>query len=83
MIVVRPPLLASPGYLPGSRFPPCSPGRIIVAEEDRTTVDQIVGTLRGDGHVVFSAYDVLSAVQLAQKLPRCDLVISNTKSRGN
>jgi hypothetical protein len=31
---------------------------------------------------VFSAYDVLSAVQLAFELPTIDLVISNTKVQG-
>jgi DNA-binding response OmpR family regulator len=56
--------------------------RIIVADEDRGAVALIVKTLREDGHVVFSAYDVLSAVQLAQELPSCDLVISNTKVEG-
>jgi CheY-like chemotaxis protein len=56
--------------------------RIIVADEDRNAIDQIVSTLRDDGHVVFSAYDVLSAVQLAFELPTIDLVISNTKVQG-
>jgi two-component system, OmpR family, response regulator len=56
--------------------------RIIVADEDRKAVDQIVSTLREDGHTVFSAYDVLSAVQLANELPTIDLVISNTKVQG-
>ena len=56
--------------------------RIIVADEDRKAVDQIVSTLREDGHVVFAAYDVLSAVQLANELPTTDLVISNTKVQG-
>ncbi|MFL5460649.1 MAG: response regulator [Gemmatimonadales bacterium] len=39
-------------------------------------------TLRADGHVVFHAYDVLSAVQLAMQLRSIDLVISNTKVEG-
>lgn len=56
--------------------------RIVVADEDRTIVEQIVGTLREDGHTVFAAYDVLSAVQLAHELPVIDLVISNTKVQG-
>jgi DNA-binding response OmpR family regulator len=56
--------------------------RIIVADEDRKAVDQIVSTLREDGHTVFAAYDVLSAVQLANELPIIDLVISNTKVQG-
>jgi DNA-binding response OmpR family regulator len=56
--------------------------RIIVADEDREAVDQIVSTLREDGHIVFAAYDVLSAVQLAFELPTVDLVISNTKVQG-
>jgi DNA-binding NtrC family response regulator len=55
---------------------------IIVADEDRTAVAFIVGTLRAEGHVVFHAYDVLSAVQLALQLPSIDLVISNTKVEG-
>jgi DNA-binding response OmpR family regulator len=56
--------------------------RIIVADEDREAGGFIVKTLREDGHMVFHAYDVLSAVQLAQELPSCDLVISNTKVEG-
>ena len=36
----------------------------------------IVQTLRGDGHAVFHAYDVLAATQLAFTLEPCDLVIS-------
>jgi DNA-binding response OmpR family regulator len=56
--------------------------RIIVADEDRDAVATIVRTLREDGHIVFQAYDVLSAVQLAVELPTCDLVISNTKVEG-
>jgi DNA-binding response OmpR family regulator len=56
--------------------------RVIVADEDREAVAQIVKVLRKDGHVVFHAYDVLSAVQLARELPTCDLVISNTKVEG-
>jgi DNA-binding response OmpR family regulator len=56
--------------------------RIIVADEDRDVVAFIVRTLRDDGHVVFHAYDVLSAVQLALELPTCDLVLSNTKVDG-
>jgi DNA-binding response OmpR family regulator len=56
--------------------------RIIVADEDRDAVDFIVKTLREEGHVVFHANDVLSAVQLARELPACDLVISNTKGEG-
>lgn len=55
--------------------------RIIVADEDRKAVGQIVSTSE-DGHTVFSAYDVLSAVQLANELPTIDLVISNTKVQG-
>jgi hypothetical protein len=42
-----------------------------VADEDRAVVSYIVKTLRDDGHIVFHAYDVLSAVQLALELPIC------------
>jgi DNA-binding response OmpR family regulator len=56
--------------------------RIIVADEDKAAVAFIIHTLREDGHTVFHAYDVLSAVQLALELPICDLVISNTKVEG-
>jgi DNA-binding response OmpR family regulator len=56
--------------------------RIVVADEDREVVDQIVSTLREDGHTVFAAYDVLSAVQLANELRTIDLIISNTKVQG-
>ena len=55
---------------------------IIVADEDRDAVEQIVKTLRTDGHAVFHAYDVLAATQLAANLTCCDLVISNTKVEG-
>jgi DNA-binding NtrC family response regulator len=55
---------------------------IIVADEDRAAVAFIVKTLRDAGHVVFHAYDVLSAVQLALQIPSVDLVISNTKVEG-
>jgi two-component system OmpR family response regulator len=56
--------------------------RIIVADEDRHAVAFIVKTLREDGHIVYHAYDVLSAIQLALDLSTCDLVISNTKVEG-
>jgi two-component system, OmpR family, response regulator len=56
--------------------------RIVVADEDHKVVDFIMHTLRADGHAVFHAYDVLSAVQLAMSLRLCDLVISNTKVEG-
>jgi CheY-like chemotaxis protein len=58
------------------------PRHIIVADEDRDAVAFILRTLREDGHAVFHAYDVLSAVQLALGLAVCDLVISNTKVEG-
>jgi DNA-binding NtrC family response regulator len=58
------------------------PRRIVVADEDRDAVAFIIRTLREDGHEVFHAYDVLSAVQLAIALESCDLVISNTKVEG-
>jgi DNA-binding response OmpR family regulator len=71
------------GSMESRNWVPSETGRrIIVADEDRGAVAFIVKTLREDGHVVFSAYDVLSAVQLAQELPSCDLVISNTKVEG-
>lgn len=53
-----------------------------MADEDREAVTFIVKTLRAEGHIVFHAYDVLSAVQLAMDLPTVDLVISNTKVEG-
>jgi DNA-binding NtrC family response regulator len=67
---------------PRDRVPSESHRHIVVADEDRKAVDQIVSTLREDGHTVFAAYDVLSAVQLANALPTIDLVISNTKVQG-
>jgi CheY-like chemotaxis protein len=69
--------MQSPDWVPSDTH-----RRIIVADEDPKAVDQIVSTLREDGHTVFSAYDVLSAVQLANELPTIDLVISNTKVQG-
>jgi DNA-binding NtrC family response regulator len=63
--------------------PPALTGRhIIVADEDPKMVHFVITTLRGDGHAVFHAYDVLSAAQLAISLESCDLVISNTKVEG-
>ena len=56
--------------------------RVVVADEDPTVVAFIIATLRGDGHAVFHAYDVLSATQLAFALDPCHLVISNTKIQG-
>jgi two-component system, OmpR family, response regulator len=56
--------------------------RVVVADEDPKVVDFIMHTLRADGHAVFHAYDVLSAVQLAWSLRICDIVISNTKVQG-
>jgi hypothetical protein len=56
--------------------------RIIVADEDRKAVDQILSSLREDGHTVFPAYDVLSAGQLAQELVSCDLLIGNATVQG-
>lgn len=62
---------------------PFEPGRhIIVADEDPAAVAFIVQTLRGDGHAVFHAYDVLSATQLAFAIEPCDLVISDAKVEG-
>jgi CheY-like chemotaxis protein len=55
---------------------------IVVADEDPAAVAFIVQTLRGDGHAVFHAYDVLAAIQLAFTLEPCDLVICDTKVEG-
>ena len=60
-------------------YPGLDARRIIVADEDRQAVDFIIKTLREDGHAVFHAYDFLAAVQLAEFLPGCHLLISNTK----
>ena len=63
---------------------PAFTGRhIIVADEDARMVEEIIRTLRQDGHAVFHAYDVLSATQLANGLEYCDLLISNTKVEGS
>jgi DNA-binding response OmpR family regulator len=61
---------------------PGVPRHIIVADEDRAAVAFIIQTLRGDGHVVFHAYDALAASQLAMAVGQIDLVISNTKVEG-
>lgn len=53
-----------------------------MADEDRQAVDLIIATLRGEGHTVFHAYDVLSATQLVRSIDRIDLLISNTKVAG-
>src|SRR4051794_37826536 len=73
----RPYNMDSPNWVPSKAH-----RRIIVADEDKDAVAFIVKTLREDGHMVFHAYDVLSAVQLAHELPSCDLVITNTKVDG-
>jgi CheY-like chemotaxis protein len=67
---------------PAEWVPTLTDRHIIVADEDKNAVAFIVKTLREDGHVVFHAYDVLSAVQLTLQLPSIDLVISNTKVEG-
>jgi DNA-binding response OmpR family regulator len=67
---------------PTEWVPKLTDRHIIVADEDRDAVAFIVKTLREDGHVVFHAYDVLSAVQLALEVRSVDLVISNTKVQG-
>jgi DNA-binding response OmpR family regulator len=67
---------------PTEWVPKLTDRHIIVADEDRNAVAFIVKTLREDGHVVFHAYDVLSAVQLTLQLPSIDLVLSNTKVEG-
>jgi len=55
---------------------------IVVADEDRTTLNLVIETLLNDGHAVFQAYDAERAVQLALGLKVCDLVISNTRVSG-
>ena len=55
---------------------------IVVADEDPNVVAFIVGTLRGEGHAVFHAYDGLAAVQLALALSEVHLLISNTRVHG-
>ena len=55
---------------------------IVVADEDKATLNLVIETLLGDGHAVFQAYDGLSATQLALNLKTCDLVISNTRVGG-
>jgi DNA-binding response OmpR family regulator len=55
---------------------------IVVADDDRTTLNLVIETLLNDGHAVFQAYDGLRAVQLAVGLKVCDLVISNTRVGG-
>jgi DNA-binding NtrC family response regulator len=55
---------------------------IVVADEDPKMVAFVIKVLREDGHAVFHAYDVLSAIQLAFALEPCDMVISNTKVEG-
>ncbi len=56
--------------------------RIVIADEDRNAVAFLIDLLRDDGHILFHAYDVLSATQLAYILDRVDLLISNTKVAG-
>ena len=56
--------------------------RVVVADEDPKVVAFVIETLRGEGHAVFHAYDVLSATQLAFALEPCHLVISNSKIQG-
>jgi DNA-binding response OmpR family regulator len=56
---------------------------IVVADQDPAVVHLIVETLRGDGHVVFPAYDADSASRVARTLEHCDLMISNTRVAGN
>lgn len=55
---------------------------IVVADEDRTIANFVIQTLENDGHMVFWAYDGISALQLALSLKTCDLVISNSRVGG-
>jgi DNA-binding response OmpR family regulator len=66
-----------------SNIPGFDARRIVIADEDRDAVAFIIDILRDDGHIVFHAYDVLSATQLAYALDRIDLLISNTKVAGS
>jgi DNA-binding response OmpR family regulator len=65
---------AQPGFLDRPR--------IVVADEDASVVKFVIDTLRKDGNAVFHAYDALSAVQLANSLDICHLVITNTQVEG-
>jgi DNA-binding response OmpR family regulator len=56
--------------------------RIVICDEDRRVVSQMIRALREDGHAVFHAYDALSATQLAASLDPVDLLISNTVVEG-
>src|SRR5215207_7918912 len=81
--------LPLPGSFRGPRLTVTSaqPGfldrpRIVVADEDASVVKFVIDTLRKDGNAVFHAYDALSAVQLANSLDICHLVITNTQVEG-
>jgi DNA-binding response OmpR family regulator len=56
--------------------------RIVVADEDFAIATFVVETLRKDGHAVFHALDGLSAIQIADTLDKCHLLISDTRIRG-
>jgi DNA-binding response OmpR family regulator len=64
------------------RTPDFEGSYVVVADEDWTTANFVIETLGSDGHLVFWAYDGLSAVRLALGLKFCDLVISNSRIGG-
>ena len=64
------------------RVPSVEGSYIVVADEDRTVANFVIDTLETEGYSVFWAYDGISAVQLAQGLKVCDLLISNSRVGG-
>jgi len=64
------------------RAPDFEGSYIVVADEDWSTANFVVETLGSDGHLVFWAYDGLSAIRLAFGLKFCDVVISNFRVGG-
>ena len=64
------------------RIPGFEGSYIVVADEDRAIANFVIDALEADGHSVFWAYDGISAVQLAQNLKVCHLLISNSRVGG-
>lgn len=53
--------------------------RIVAADDDPKLLASVTYALRDAGHIVFAAYNGLSAFQLATTMAELDLLITNTR----
>jgi DNA-binding response OmpR family regulator len=57
------------------------PRRIVATDDDPKLLASLTYALRDAGHLVFAAYNGLSACHLATTTPELDLLITNTRLR--